>query len=324
MESIALERVIERSFGAFSSLPSRRDGWRVVRTRQGLVCWPTPLPGAQFAPISELLGQVLAVRRFDAHSPMTVVWPLSLGLAQNDVLIQVAEFDSVFVRSVPPIRVRKMEGTSLGSFDTAGTRALITPRVVPEELRTIASGAFDGLGEPEYAWYQGGVFAEYLGVPVIGMIGDVLVAGVDPRDQAMAREAEMNPEQLRSFAREIVGILVASRFGRRGRYDFSRVAVGRLMRSLFCREHRRAQPIEFAQVAQGRARAYAAMNDSLYGFGGANDLWLVLEAAAFSRLVPGTQATVYVLDTEPMMVFEELARLVAMPYSIEVREPVDG
>jgi hypothetical protein len=151
-----------------------------------------------------------------------------------------------------------------------------------------------------------------------------LVAGVDPRDQAMARETAMTSEALLSFAHEIVGTLVASRLKRSGRYDFSRVAVGRLLRSLYIPHRAGIVPLEYGEVGQARARAYASGGGSFYGFGSALDLWLIVETALLCQLEGETSQVVYVLDQEPLSVFAELARLVCIPYSIEVKELTGG
>jgi hypothetical protein len=83
-------------------------------------------------------------------------------------------------------------------------------------------------------------------------------------------------------------------------------------------------PLEYGEVGHARARAYASGNGCFYGFGSALDLWLIIETAVLCQLEGDASQVVYVLDQEPLRVFAELARLVGIPYSIEVKELTGG
>jgi len=324
VDDSSIAGVLEREVGPLEILVSPRDTWRVARGARGLITWPNPVIGDQHGPMTEILGQVIALRRIDHANPLTVVWPKPLGLGQANVLVQVPELNVVFAHASPTVEIWQLQPQGLSLFAASSRTEAVDPGPVPSELQAVVAEVFDGICVPDYAFYRGSVFSEYLGIPVVGMVGDTLTAGIDRRDQAMARESEMTRRELHLFARQVLQTLVASRTRRSGRYDFSRVAVGRLLRSLLQGEGRALGSLEFGEVGEGRARAYASDEDRLIGFGSALDLWLIVEMAAFAPLVGESSGVVYLLDQEPMTVFHELARLVGMPYSIEVKELTGG
>jgi hypothetical protein len=238
-------------------------------------------------------------------------------------LLKVEDLHSAFACSRPAIELFVIDGAEILPLVSHSSLRPVISREIPVTFQRLAEQVFGSLGTPEYACYSGSVFAEYLGIPVLGMAGESLVVGIDPRDQAMARETAMTSDALLSFAREIVVTLAASRRQRSGRYDFSRVAVGRLLRSLYIPDRADIVPVEFGEVGHARARAYARGSGSFYAFGSGLDLWLTIEAAAVCQL-GGESHVVYVLDHEPLRAFTELARLVGVSYSIEVKELTGG
>lgn len=321
---LTLETLVKERFGALKIAEQLRDAWRVAEAVDTVVTWPIPVMGSQFEPIDEVLGQLIAIRRAYPEAVCTVVLPPNLVSHRPHLLFDLWDLQSAFASANPAIELLHVDEGQLSPLLSRSTRSPVVAEEIPAAFQQLARDVFGSSATPEFAQYRGSFFAEYLGIPVIGMIGDTLVAGIDPRDQAMAQETAMNQEALLSFAHDIVVNLSASRRQRSGRYDFSRVAVGRLLRSLYLSDRDDIVALEFGEVGQGRARAYAIGDGTFYGFGGGLDIWLVVEAAILCRVGISTSHVAYVLDQEPLRAFNDLARLVGVSYSIEVKELTGG
>ncbi|WP_298334154.1 hypothetical protein [Ferrimicrobium sp.] len=316
--------VVARTYGPFATVWEVGDSWWIGLTSDAVVVWPVPAAGFSVPSAKTVLGQVIKARRRYPEYPCKVVLPTHVGNRDDHLLVAVEDFNSVFARATPDVEVLELHRDVFSRLCPPSPLAAVAPGTLPVRLQALAQQVFGRAAQPEYAWYQGSVFAEYRGIPVLGMAGESLVVGIDPRDQAMAKEALMTPESLEAFAREVLLTLLGSRERRQGRFDFSRVALGRLLRSRFRVEHPEVMPIEFGTVGQARSRAYAKTGQDFCGFGSAVDLWLVVETAALWRLAGQARQVTYVLDGEPMKAFVELARLVGVPYSIEVKELTGG
>ncbi|WP_298209848.1 hypothetical protein [Ferrimicrobium sp.] len=301
-----------------------RDGWQVGVTSDAVITWPVPAVGSLLPSVEAILGQVMICRRRFADLPCKVVLPSHASSRNDQRLVTVEDFNSVFATAVPGVEVLTADRSQVQRLRISPPPAAVVTELLPPWFKASVDRVFGSVARPEFVWYRGSVFAEYLGIPVLGVVDESLVAGVDPRDQAMVKETAMPPEMIESFARDVLVTLLASREHREGRFDFSRIAVGRLLRSRFRVDHPEVVPMEFGKVGQARSRAYAREGHTFYGFGSAIDLWIVAEAAVFWQLVSQAIQITYVLDAEPVKAFEELARLVGIPYSIEVKELTGG
>ncbi|WP_276969740.1 hypothetical protein [Ferrimicrobium acidiphilum] len=319
-----LETAVKQRFGELEMMEQVRDDWWIGRTADTIVTWPVPAVGSRFEPMDEILGQLILLRRDYPDLACSVVLPTSLASHRSQLLLKVEDLRLAFSWADPTIELLVLDGVEISPLSSRPALEPVPVQGIPGPFQRLVDQVFGSLASPEYVCYRDSFFAEYLGIPVLGMVGEALVVGVDPRDQAMARETAMTSEALLSFAHEIVETLVASRLKRSGRYDFSRVAVGRLLRSLYIPHRAGIIPLEYGEVGQARARAYASGGGTFYGFGSALDLWLIVETAVLCQPEGEASQVVYVLDQEPLSIFAELARLVCIPYSIEVKELTGG
>jgi hypothetical protein len=194
----------------------------------------------------------------------------------------------------------------------------VAARPPSELLAGVAGEVFEGL-PVEWAAYADAVAAEHLGVPIVGERDGELVVGIDPRDQAMAREAGVGVAEQ---ARRLLSLVRASRAGQRTRVDLSRFALGRWLRSSILRED--LVPFEIGPLGRGPDRAFAHAGDVLFAFAsGANPL-VVLEAALLLARASQWTSVTFVLEGSPHPLLVELGRLLGMHARFESRSLLDG